>query len=148
LLDYAGELFSIVILSTFPQALLGIFNRKPGSIPVGLLRIGETAYFTEVSAHLQRSSSIPPVTRLPADISGERNLLDPAVNSSFLEGFNCRRLGVRKSCFRAAFGKYPTSAATGLDQQKFDNFLPDAVANRGDLFALAHLLDLRQSDAF
>jgi hypothetical protein len=147
LLDYPAELFPVIIFATFPQALLGILDREPGPIPVGLLGIGETAYFTEVSAHLQRSSSIPPVGLLPGDISGEWDLLDPAMNSSFLEGFNRRRLGVRESRFRAAFGKYPASATTGLDQQKFDNVLPDPVTNCRDLLTFAHLSDLRQSNA-
>ena len=69
------------------------------------------------------------------------------MNSSFLEGLNRRCLGVRKSWFRAAFGKYPASAASGLYQQKFDDFLPHPVANCGNLFTFAHLPDLRQSNA-
>ncbi len=148
LLDYPGELFPVVVLSTFPQVLLGIFNRKPGSISVGFLGIGETAYFTEVSADLQRSSSIPPVAWLPGDIPGKWDLFDASMNSSFLKGFNGCSLRVRESWFGAAFGKYPAAAATGLDQQKFDGLLPDSVANSGNLIAFAHFLDLWQANLF
>jgi hypothetical protein len=39
--DHAGELFPISIFPTFPQMLLCIRNRKPGTVSVGLFRFAE-----------------------------------------------------------------------------------------------------------
>ena len=68
--------------------------------------IGEPSHFTEMSAHLQRSSGIRRSPGFLPQVSGETHLFDPAMNSSLLEGFNRGRLGVGESGFRAAFGKF------------------------------------------
>lgn len=83
-----------------------------------------------------------PVIALAAKVSGEGSFFDPSVHARFFGGFQCRRLGVGESRFRAALGKGPTPAAPGLDQKEFDVTAAHPVANRRNLFASAQLSKL------
>jgi hypothetical protein len=97
-LDYAGELCTLVIVSIFPQSLLGFFHRKPGTVAVRLLGIGQAPHLTKVSAYYERlrhrATSIPPIALPARGISDEGRLFYTAMHSCFLEGFNRGGLGV------------------------------------------------------
>jgi hypothetical protein len=70
------------------------------------------------------------------------------MHSCFLKGFNCGGLSVSESWFRAAFGKYPACAAPGLDEQELDGPAADSIADCRNLFAFAHLANLRKANRF
>jgi hypothetical protein len=70
------------------------------------------------------------------DVACERSLFHPAVNASFLEGFQGSGLSVSQSWFSMALRKNPASF-TGLHQKEFDVAASAAKANGGDLFAPA-----------
>src|SRR5580658_2119549 len=86
------------------------------------------------------------VAPLASNISGERSLFHPSVNSRLLESFKRRRLGVSQPRFRAALGKSPAPAAPCANQQELDAAVAYPVANRRNLLAFAHLAKLRQSN--
>jgi hypothetical protein len=68
------------------------------------------------------------------------------MNSRLLECFNRRRLSVGEPRFRAPFREYPTPPAASFDQQELDRASANPVADRSDLFALAHFDYLRKSN--
>ena len=151
LIDHAREPGPIPIFPTLPQAAFRFVDRKPGAISVGLFRSAEPQHLAEMSAYGRRFCGkfcgTPRVGPPPAKILGERCFFDPAMNSSFLEGFKRRRLSVGQPALGAAFGEGPASATAGLDQKEFDRSAAHPIANRGDLFALAGFAKLRQSNA-
>ncbi|MFZ0771979.1 MAG: hypothetical protein WAN08_11200 [Candidatus Sulfotelmatobacter sp.] len=150
LIDHAGKPGPIPIFPAVPQAAFGFADRKPGAISVGFFRSAEPQHLTKMSA--DRNPFCGGCCRTPradlpaAKILGERSFFDPAMNSSFLEGFKSGGLSVSQPRLGAALGKRPASAAAGLDQQELDHSAADPVANRSDLLALADFAKLRQSN--
>jgi len=118
LLNYTGKLGGIFTFSTFSQAIDRLLNRKPGAIAVRLLRIAEPSHLAEMSTdelEFSRESHLGLGILFPVHISDECSLFNPAMNSSLLECFNRRGLRMSEPWLRAAFGKYPTPRAAGLD---------------------------------
>src|SRR5579871_3862678 len=109
-------------------------RRKPRTVAFALLRRAQMPYFAEV-----RADGKIFLARLAANIGRERRILDAAVNPRFLEGLQRRRLRMRQSRLRAAFGESPAAAASGLNQQKFHGIAPHPVTNRSYLLVLAQL---------
>jgi len=69
-------------------------------------------------------------------IAGKRHFLDSAVNTSLLERLECSGLSMGQSGFDSSLGEDPTSAASP-HEEKFRAARADAVANSGNLLALA-----------
>jgi hypothetical protein len=69
----------------------------------------------------------------------EGKLFYPPVNTRFLEGLDGGGLSVGQARFGAALGKRPAATATGLNEKEFDRAPAKPIANRSDLFAIAHL---------
>ena len=67
-------------------------------------------------------------------------------STRFLESFDGGGLSVGQSRFGAALRKRPAAAAAGLNEKEFDRAPAKPVANRRDLFAIAHLAQLRHSN--
>ncbi len=141
--DYAAELVPIFVLPPLLQALPGLLNRKPGAISIGLFRCAESKHFAKMStdrkALPRECYRIQVVVPSGAKIFRERSFLDPSMNPSFFERFECSCLSMGESRFGAAFGEGPAFAVACLDQQELDSATTDPVANRGDLFAFTIL---------
>jgi hypothetical protein len=64
------------------------------------------------------------------------------MHSRLFERLQRRRLGMSQPRLRTAFGKRPAPAASRPDQQELYAVVAPAVANCGNLFALAKLAKL------
>jgi len=143
-IDHASQGGAVVRRAFLPQALLRLLGRKPGAIPIGLLRRVEPRDFTEMSADIQFNRRPPLVARLATTITGKTGFFYPAMHPGLLESFQGSRLGVGQSRFGAALGKSPAPAA-GLNQQKFDDPTSHPIANGSHLFASPQSTKVRQS---
>jgi hypothetical protein len=106
---------SVVCGAVIPQATRRLLRGEPRGTPIQLLRRVEPKHLTQIGLYRDFDLTCFGGVRVPAsNVAGKRSFFNAAMNSSFFEGFECRRLSVSQSRLSAAFRKNPASPA-GLD---------------------------------
>ncbi len=144
--DNSGERGSFFPAAILAQPLAGFFLRKPGSVAIGFLGRTEPGHFAQVHvdpARLQGPRERVIVGGAAAYIVCECSFFHASMHTRFFEGFQRSGLSMGQTGLSISLGKDPAAAAARLDQQELELFLADAIADGGDLFAVAKAAQVR-----
>ena len=94
-LNDTNQFGSIVCGAVVPHPTHRLLGGKPGGTPIQFLRWVEPEHLTQIGFDREFDlTPFGPVCVPASNVARKRSFFDAAMNSSFLEGFECRRLSV------------------------------------------------------